>query len=47
MGTLLETAYSNYLTQVVSEITIEDFKKTVSDYIKTVIDFRNFFVIDD
>ena len=26
MGTLLETAYSNYLTQVVSEITIEDFK---------------------
>jgi hypothetical protein len=27
--------------------TLEDFKKTVSDYIKTVIDFRNFFVIDD
>ena len=26
MGTLLETAYSNYLTQVVSEITIEEFK---------------------
>ena len=26
MGTLLETAYSNYLTQVVSDITIEDFK---------------------
>lgn len=26
MGTQLETAYSNYLTQVVSEITIEDFK---------------------
>ena len=26
MGTLLETAYSNYLTQVVSDITIEEFK---------------------
>ena len=26
MGTILETAYSNYLTQVVSEITIEEFK---------------------
>lgn len=32
MGTLLETAYSNYLTQVVSEITIEDFKnKLITD----------------
>jgi len=27
--------------------TYEDFKKTVSDYIKTVIDFKTFFVIDD
>jgi len=26
MGTLLETAYSNYLSQVVSNITIEEFK---------------------
>lgn len=26
MGTLLETAYSNYLTQVVSDITIDNFK---------------------
>jgi hypothetical protein len=32
MGTLLETAYSNYLTQVVSEITIEVFKnKLITD----------------
>jgi len=32
MRTLLETAYSNYLTQVVSEITIEDFKnKLITD----------------
>lgn len=26
MGTLLEIAYSNYLTQVVSDITIDEFK---------------------
>ena len=40
--------FEDWLDQkLTKEPTLEDFKKTVSDYIKTVIDFRNFFVIDD
>lgn len=40
--------FEEWLDQkLTKEPTLEDFKKTVSDYIKTVIDFRNFFVIDD
>jgi hypothetical protein len=37
MGTLIETAYSNYLTQVESNITIEEFKYqlTIDDAFNT------------
>jgi hypothetical protein len=37
MGTLIETAYSNYLTQVESNITIEEFKHqlTIDDAFDT------------
>lgn len=29
MGTLVETAYANYLTQVVTDLTIEEFKNSL------------------
>lgn len=40
--------FEDWLDQkLTKEPSLEDFKKTVSDYIKTVIDFRTFFVTND